>query len=219
MFQWTNNGAGQNAAGGTISSINSTFDSSSKIFTWDVSYSDGATKDTDGFWLVVSPGPNPKGHAHEFGIIYFDASSIGSTKVTVYRYNGQNADNSYTNPGHLLASSLNPMDTQIISHSANQVGATRNFSVSINASVINSLFSPPTFPDWTGIEFGNKIGVWFHTVKGLNTAYDANGALTQFSYGGQGWHDLSNQMTVPAPGAIALVGAGTLLVARRRRTV
>ena len=217
LFQWNSNGAGQDNSGGTISSINSTFNSSSKVFTWDVSYSNGATADTDGFWLVVSPGPNPKGHAHEFGIIYFDASSIGNTKVTVYRYNGQNADNSFTNPGHLLASSLNPMDTQILSHSASQMGATRSFSVSINASVINSLFTPPTYPDWTGIEFGNKIGVWFHSGKGRDTACGANGGVTRFSYGGQGWRDLCDQRTGPTPGALRRAGAGWVLAARRRR--
>lgn len=148
------------------------------------------------------PGPEPQGQAHEFGIIYFDASSIGNTKVTVYRYNGQNADNLFDEPRPSARVEPEPDGHAGPSRRARARWARCSFSVPINASVINSLFTPPTYPDWTGIEFGNKIGVWFHSVKGLNTAYDANGGLTQFSYGGQGWLDLSNQMTVPARRAL-----------------
>lgn len=218
VFQWNNNGAGQNNAGGTVSSIATTFNTASKVFTWDVTYSDGKTKDTDGFWLVVSSGANPKGHAYELGIIYFDASNINSTNVTVYRYNGQNADNSYTNPGQLLASSRNPMDTQILSHSASEVGNARSFSLSIDTTQINSLFGPPTYPDWAGIEFGPKIGVWFHSVTGLSTGYNSAGGLTKFSYGNSGWIDNNDQTTIPTSGTMALAGVGLIAAARRRRS-
>ena len=47
---WNYNGVSpsQNANAGTISNIASTYNTTSEVFTWDVTYSNGATKDTDG---------------------------------------------------------------------------------------------------------------------------------------------------------------------------
>ena len=120
-YGWNYNGPGQNNTAGTPQ-IQSTFNTANDVFTWNVQFADGVSKDTDGYWLVVSPGPNPKNHQHEFGIIYFDASNINNVKATIYRYNGQNSDNSFQNPGQLLASTLNS-SADIVTATASQTGS------------------------------------------------------------------------------------------------
>lgn len=210
----------QNPAGGQISAIASTYDTNTSVFTWNVSFSDGVAKDTDGYYLVVGPGPNPKGHAFEYAIIYFDASSLANPNVSIYRYNGNNDGTSFLTPGDLLASSRTPGQTTITS-SASAAGGARTFNLTVNASAINALFNPPTTPqqaDWRGIQYGQNIGVWFHPVTGLSTTYSGT-SLTKFDFRGQGWLDTANERTfeVPSPASAALLGLGGLVAARRRR--
>ncbi len=217
VYSYTYSSGGQNNSAGTPV-INSTFDTNTDAFTWNVSFADGVARDTDGYWLVVGPGPNPKGHAFEYAMIYFDASTINNVRVSIYRYNGQNSDNSYTNPGDLLASSLIGGPTNIVA-SASQTGGTRNFNLSLDATYINGLFGPPGQPDWEGINYGANIGVWFHPLGGLTTAYNANSRLTSFSYARSGWVDLENGVTtlIPTPGSMGVLALGGLVASRRRR--
>lgn len=221
VVSWNYNGVSpaQNANAGTISSINSTYNTTSKQFTWDVSYSDGVTKDTDGYWLVVSNGPVPRGTPDQYAIIYFDASSLSAPKVSVYRYSGQNNGLSWQSPGDLILSSQSSGSG--ITATATQTGGQRRFQLSLNASAINSRYgagTTPSFPDWEGIQYGNQIGVWFHTVGGLSTTYNSSTKkLTYFNYSKEGWLDLENQGTIPAPASAALMALGGLIAARRRR--
>jgi len=208
--------AGSQNAGAGSASVHTSFNTDTDQFTWNVSYSDGVARDTDGYWLVVGPGPNPKGHAFEYAIMYFDASNISAPVVSVYRYNGQNADNSWTTPGDLLASSITGVGGASIAASASQSGAARSFSLSLDATVINGLYGGVD-PDWTGIQYGQHIGVWFHTVGGLTASYDQNGRLTQFNYARQGWIDLSNQTTIPGPAGLMALGMGLIATGRRRK--
>lgn len=207
----------QNPAGGTISSIASTYDTDSKVFTWNVEYSDGVAANTQGYWLVVSGGPNPKSQAGQLAIIYFDARSLASPNVSIYRYNGENNQNSFQTPGDLLASTRNSTASQITA-SASQSGGRRTFNLSVNASAINARYNAGNgFPDWEGIQYGDRIGVWFHSVASLTTSYNGS-ELTGFS-GRIGWYDTDNETTtkIPTPGAAALLGLGGLLATRRRR--
>lgn len=208
----------ENASAGKVSHLKTTYDSASKAFTWDVTFSNGVAKDTDGFWLVVGPGPNPKGHQYEYAIMYFDGRTIGNPAVTIYRYNGQNNSDSWSSPGDLLASSKIGGQTTITGLSATETAGTRTFKFNVNAAGINSAFAPPPpqAVDWKGIQFGDKIGFWFHPVDGLSTSYNSNGGLTKFSYAANGWDDSENTPT-PAPASAALLGLGGLIVARRRR--
>ena len=54
--------------------------------------------DSDGFWLVVTDGDNPKGDGSSHAILYGD---IENNRVTAYTYDGTNSANSYQN-GTLL---------------------------------------------------------------------------------------------------------------------
>lgn len=215
VFGYNYAGPGQNNDAGTPNMIHSTFNDVTDQFTWTVTFNDGVAKDTDGFWLVVSPGPNPKGHAWEFAIMYLDASNILNPKATVYRYNGANAPDSYFNPGDFLGSSQVAGPSNITA-SALQSGGSRTMNISLDATFINNLYGPPAQPDWTGIQYGNKIGVWFHPVAGLNASYNSDGSLSNYAFARQGWVDFSNG-NAPAPGTLALIAMSGLVARGRRR--
>lgn len=222
VYQWTWDGSNpsQNNAGGTISSLRSTFDQNTDVFTWDVTYSDGVAKNTNGFWLVVSDGPNPKNINSQLAIMYFDATNLAAPKVSIYRYNGANSSSSFQSPGDLLASSQG-VGAADISASASQSGGSRTFHLSVDATAINAMYAPgasTVFADWEGIDFGQRIGMWFHSIKNANFQY--NGARLTGLTGTAGWLDGADQCTtlVPTPGAGALAVFGGLLAARRRRS-
>lgn len=210
-------GIAVSTAAGTVSSLDTKYTPSTNMFSWNVTFSDGVAKDTDGFWLVVGPGPNPKGSAYEYAIMYFDASSLANPNVTIYRYNGNNGDDSFTNPGQLLATTKTGGQTTIQSVSASQGSGARTFSFQVNATTINSLFGPPTYPDWKGIQFGTTIGIWMHPVAQLTTKYNNSGGLSQFSYYSEGFYDGANTPTVPVPATAALLAMGGVIASRRRR--
>jgi hypothetical protein len=217
-----------NTAGGRLSNLDARFNPTTDRFNWNFTVSDGVAMDTDGYRLVVGPGPNPRISQFEYAIIYFDASNLSNPNVSIYRYNAENNTSSFSNPGDLLAT--NRMSGQsTIQASASQNGAARTFNLQVDAATINNLFGPPGQPDWQGIRFGeaqnptnvtNKIGIWFHPVGGLTASYDNANQLTSFNVGTQGWYDGSNTtvVLVPAPASAAMLGLAGLFVARRRRT-
>lgn len=205
-----------NASAGNVSNLSTTYDTVTKKFTWDVTFDDGVAKDTNGYWLVVSPGPMPQGTNGEFAIIYFDASNFASPVATVYRYNGLNDASSYINPADLLASSLTPAQTTI-TLSASQTATSRTFNLMVDATAINAAYGPPTFPLWEGLQFGPQIGIWFHPTSTTITSYN-NDRLSFFGHVGPGgWYDGTGLTTIPSPGSAALLAVAGLVAARRRR--
>lgn len=174
-----------------------------------------------GFWLVLSDGPNPKGHVREYAIMYGD---LERNRLSIFEYNGQNNSNSLNNPGRELADirdafTLNKQDGIV--------------EFELDVTSINAL---DFGSKWDGIEFGEKIGVWFHFGDDLHQRYK-NGKLTQFSLPGQGWVDFKDghadkvppcelfpggkgcdPTEVSEPGSLALIGMGLVgLAASRRR--
>jgi hypothetical protein len=237
---------GVNNNGGTIEGIFSSFDSATKRLTFDVAFSgaNGAVSPlvTNGFWLVLDNGPNPKNNPGELAIFYFDASKVfagqaATPTMTVYEYNGRNDNSSWNNGnGNATPNEANDFNGLIKGKNeaasfinsisaADQVinGQTyRRLSFDINASAImNRIPSYPTpGTDWYGTGFDNKLGIWFHPAQIFNATYESGsrGKITSLSIGGEGWLDGDNFMTVPAPASAALLGLGGLVAARRRRT-
>lgn len=223
IYQWNYGGtsSSENTAGGNISNIVATYTPSSEVFSWDVTFSDGVTKDTDGYWLVVGPGPNPNGSAGQYAIVYFDATNLAAPTVSIFRYNGQNNGQSFSSPGDLLLTNRNNASSGITA-SGSQSGTQRRFQLSFDATGVNSRYGPsssPAFPDWIGIEFGDQIGVWFHAVGGLQTGYNSNNKLNRWDKQREGWFDAENLTTtrIPAPGVASVLALGGLIAARRRR--
>lgn len=195
--------------GGDILNISTTYDTNTEVFNWSYTIKEKAPGViSDGFWLVISDGPNPKSHVNEYAILYGD---LANNRVTAYEYSGQNNANSYNSPGVLLGSfgGLDAVDN----------GSERTLSFSIDATGINN----HAIQDWKGLFFGEQIGIWFHPSVGTNVSYYKDGGISSFSYaqGGQGWYDTGYRQTyqVPEPSTLALLGIGMGALLMRRRTI
>lgn len=223
VFDWEAGDSGVNNAGGEFQSVNGSFNATTNRFTWDITFNDQIT---DGYTLAVSPGPNPKGTSGELALIYFDATNLAAPDVTVYAYNGENTQLSWADgsnaagiqsPDKIISSQgLNSGD--ILNASVTDAGGMRTLSLEMDATNLQShLPKWPSAADWTGVEFGDLIGVWLHPTASLTTEYGSDGFLNNWFAESEGWLDGSNFHTVPAPaGSLALGGLG-LLAARRRR--
>ncbi len=225
-WDWTRGqpvSAGISDAGGTIGGISTSFNTVTNRFTWSVTFTDQVTQ---GFTLVVSPGPNPKGNAGELAIIYFDAKVMNDPKISVYNYNGLNSATSYKDGNPTAGTQAPDRITNTLleastfeSFSAVDAGGKRTLSFAMDATSINN--HNPLYPsgdDWTGVEYGQKLGIWFHPYKNLTRTYNDSGYLTNWS-GTDGWMDGNNIPTreVPTPGAFALGGLAGLAMIRRKR--
>lgn len=227
-----------NNTGGAFHSIFATYDTGSRALTWQVNFSDRVTR---GYWLVINNGPNPKTHAGELGIFYFDANaafdanpSTNTLSLTAYGYNGENANNSWqdgngsaagTPAGDLIKSANDTGWIQSIFASdvllpGGIPGRQLSFTVDATDIVNHSPMYPDMVDPWFGTGFGDTLGLWFHPARTFNVGYGADGRITSLGTSNVGYIDASNLLTtrIPAPGAAALAGLGGLLLARRRRS-
>ncbi len=210
--------------GGTFESIYTTYDTTTSILTWEMTFSDQIT---DGFTLAVNGGPNPQGYAGEFALLYFDATNMADLRLSVVGYNGENTQNSYMDgsadagiqaPDEIY-NSVSILD-ELLSASVTDLAGSRTFAFSLDTSVINAY--SPLYPgpggdeDWTGMQFNQWIGAWIHPNTNLTTAYDQSGSLIDWN-GDFGFIDTSWRPTTPTPGSFALLGLGGALATRRRR--
>ena len=194
-------------ASGDILDVYGKYDASSQQLSFKSTINQKRNNLADGFWLVLSDGPNPKNHVDEYAIFYGDGKT---GRLTSYVYSGRNSANSYKSE-QLLASFNNALNVET---SAN--GEQRTFSfTNLDISGINNYLDTE---DWDGAAFGEKVGVWFHPTVLGQTAYSEDGALTQFEASRSSWYDVGNVETVPEPAGLALL-AGTLglLAAARRK--
>ena len=194
---------------------------------------DGGAK--DGFWLVVSDGPNPKTNVDEYAILYGD---LDANRITAYVYDGENSANSYRD-GQYLATF-----DGAISDAGNGMSMFNIDVAGINAALAGE--------DWDGVVQGEQSGIWFHRSAGSSFEYGADGQLLDYAFndqmftdrafkdsfvlvspncsgggsGGNGFIDSCNPTpgtgpngSVPAPGGLALLLAGLagIGVMRRRR--
>ncbi len=188
--------------GGNIHRVETSYNESTGQLAFSLTVDDSS----DGFTLAINDGPNPKGHAGEMGLFYFDDSGPEPT-VSVYSYNGQNTQTSWQDGSpeggiqapDQIASSLagdNPFSEIQVSfdESGNKV---MTFSVDSNVLANHT----PAYPgpggdaEWSGAQFGEDVGIWLHPVKGLETAYGEDGYLEDWSSASQGWFDTANQPT------------------------
>jgi PEP-CTERM motif len=216
-FQYSVSNPSGNDAAGNVSQIFTTYDDVNEKLSWSFTIDaiapglTGSGQLSDGFWLAISPGPNPKGEKRELAIFYGD---VRNNRLTAYEYSGKNNANSFKRPGNLLGSfALNSTDNGT---------ASRTMSFDIDVSAINSYRSGS---DWTGAAYGEHIGYWLHPVFGSTFKYDGD-ALTRFRYTGQGWYDKSWKSTsswdgfssVPEPSSLVIMATAFLggIVLRRR---
>jgi hypothetical protein len=213
-----------NNNGGVMTRLFAHYNSNTGVLRWEVDFADTVTQ---GFTLAINDGPNPKGHAGELGLVYFDATSA-TPEITVYSYNGLNSSTSFKDGNGEVGGNQTPdrikgrteKDQWVTTGSVEPLGAGQRFILEIQTADIRN--HNPLYPsgqdDWFGIGFAEKIGWWFHTYKNLQTSYDGD-QLTNWSFSGEGWSDTTNITTtlVPTPGPIALVALAGIVAGTRRR--
>lgn len=211
IYEYDISNPNQNNAAGQILNISTSFDAGSSQLSWTHQIADVGSKASNGFWLVLSGGANPKGTVDQLAIFYGDAAK---GVLTAYEYNGQNNASSYSNPANLLG-------TYALNYSHDAGVGTFNFD--FDASVLNDYTQHSNLSsNWEGAQFGQQIGIWFHPTLGATFKYDSQGAITSLNTGTTGWHDSANQQTitqVPEPATLALFGLALtgFGLSRRRR--
>lgn len=222
------NPEGLNDSAGRFEHMQGSFNRATNTFSFYGSFSANQGVTPDGFWLVVSPGPNPKGHESELAIFYLDASA-GKKEVYAYAYNGVNGNNSFKDgsaaggtqaPDKIYSSKADPSRMFDITSVYNAQTNTKTLGFSMDASVIQNHVpkygTPQQKSDWTGAAFGENIGIWWHPVSGLSTSTSSN-YLSKFDYCEQGWFDGKDMPTNPVPEPTTMIALGAGLVASLRR--
>lgn len=231
-FNWPPQNGGSlsvDNTGGVIENVKSSYNTSNKEFSYYATFGavpGSSTLKTNGFWLAVSSGPNPKGTDDQLAIFYFDASR--STPVlTVYGYNGVNGNTSWydgsdasgtQSPDRIKSSKVST--DWIKNLTATTVAGKTVLGFKIDASGINShdpKYGAPA--DWEGAKFGSKIGIWFHQQAGVSSSYGSNGFLSAFNSKKGGWFDGANLNTnvVPEPASMTALALGALALIRRKK--
>lgn len=206
---------GRNDNGGVFESISSTFNPGTNRLTFEVVFSNAVT---EGFTLAINNGSNPKGHANEMALFYFDAADQNDVNLTAYVYSGQNNANSY--------------QTQALIGGAEDTGWINSLSASDNAGERTLAFDVDAtdiigysnHADWTGAQFSTAFGIWLHPFRTFNVGYDTaegpnKGGIASFVGQGQGWFDGTDLpiTVVPLPTGAAMAGLGLAGLASRRR--
>ena len=229
-YVYNRNNPGQNPAAGYMENITTTWTPSNNWLTWSVTFSDQLT---NGFYLALSPGENPKNNSGQLGFLYFDATDASDVAVTAYAYRGQGytsyLEGDVSQPGNqapdFIAGTEGTADgSWVLDASVTDVGGKRTLSLTIDASVIQNhvpLYPDPDGEPWTGVSFGERLGYWFGTFRNLQTGYTADGRLTQWGFSAYGWSDTAYLHTitvVPLPPAAwaGLIGLAGAAVLRRR---
>lgn len=213
------------ANAGDITNFSTSYNDVTQMLTWSSTIERHNGHLADGFWFVLSDGPNPKSNVDEYAIFYGDGYT---GNLTSYVYNGANSSNSWNTPGQFIQSFAGAVNVAFDATDftdSNEV----TFSLSIDISDINAFDLDNDGdlmdqPDWDGASYADKIGIWYHPLvfNSTGATYNNDGSLNTFGVARNGWYDTSgrNTTTVPAP-AVALLTltglAGIVGIRRRRR--
>lgn len=137
----------------------------------------------DGFWLVVTDGENPKGDGLSNAILYGD---LENNRITAYTYNGENSSDSFRN-GTLLGT----YDGVFSSGGTHAKYGYEMTMFSLDVSELNNAVGP----NFDGVQFGERAGIWFHQTAGTEFTYGADSSITDYAFDSQMWLDRGNDQT------------------------
>ena len=166
-----------------------------------------------GGWLVVSPGGDPKLTNDQLAILYLD---FASGDVTAYRYDGTlgtDGVRSFEDASSFIGTYADAIDVTVM-------GSTLTFSV--DALDVADIQAASDADGFTGVAFGETIGIWLHLGYLREYEQNADGSLAAFRLGQQSWFDLPSGPTddlgaVPLPGGLVLAGTGLAALGAARR--
>ena len=162
-FEYTKPSGG---AGG-IDYTRAQYNQQNGVFNLNYDFNNGA----DTFWLVVTPTDNPTGSVDQYVILYGD---IKENRITAYAYDGQNSDTSYLDKSKYIATFNNVIQDD-------------GKGFHLDTKGLNSAFSNP---EWKGLQFDDKAGIWFHTGVNGTTTYNRNRTIKDFDLGiNRSWVD------------------------------
>jgi len=200
LWSWSHSGAGTGTGAGTIGATAASFDSLTGELRFSTRVVKDAGKTPNAFTIALNEGPNPKGHA-ELALLYLDCAA-GLPIVTVYAYNGANTLTSWSDgssasgtqpPDAILSSLLDP--SFVHEARCTDTGAAVDFTLNIDTTEINR--HNPTYMaawDWTGVGFGDRLGIWFHPIANGVFSY-SGGWISSLSAPYQSWLDTSDEAT------------------------
>ena len=165
----------------------------------------------EGGWFVLSPGPDAKDVERGLAILYMD---LASGSVVAYEYDGTLGVlgfQTFAQQDRYIATFENAVSTEV----SNGV---LSFEIDdLDVSVIQGFSEDEGY---TGVSFGEQIGVWFHLAVFNSIGVDADGRITAFAPRFDSFFDavnLDSLAPVPLPAGLVLFGTGAAGVAAMRR--
>ena len=197
----------QGARVGTVTNISTSYSTNSQ-FSWEYTITpDSNGRLSNGFFLVVNNGGNPKHFLGELAIIYGD---FATGDISIYEYNTRQT--SYQNTDGFLGSFNGALDIT-------NVNGLQTAHFSLDVAEINALTHLGS--NWRGIQFDESLGYWFHPFISTNFETNDAGHITAFSKVAQGWVDTAYKTTTtsetPEPSSILLLLSGIVGLSLRKR--
>ena len=170
----------------------------------------------DGGWIVLSDGRNAR-EENGLAILYMDFSS---GTVVAYEYDGslnRRGFRTFEQQDRYIATFENAVTSSV------RDGV---FSFEIADLNVNAIQTFSDADDFTGVSFGEQIGIWFHLAVFNEIEIGPDGRVTRFAPRADSFYDAIDQNTVsdnlivplPAGGVLLLTGlAGVAAVRRRAR--
>lgn len=172
----------------------------------------------DAFWFVVTEGPMPLSESEgNYAVFISDFNDVWA-----YQYKGW--DNNYLSTSWQNQPLLQYWENAISPHPDSEDA----FSLELDLANLNGL-TPDGNTNWKGLDFADRIGVWWHTSSNSNLEGDVNGISSydprrwnwglDFANGGTTYREFEDNlpppppMAVPAPASLLLLACGLLLLA------